>query len=122
MSLKSYYESAENCQKVGGRLYEPKNLIENNQVFEIVAENLDFQVSTEPYGWIGIHSPQNTSDTFVLLSCGLPASFYNWGPNEPNNRGGQEFCGEFRLYDNARNANWNDLTCSKLSRSICEKV
>ena len=122
MSLKTYYESAENCEELGARLYEPKNLIENNEVFEIVAENLDFRVSTEPYAWIGLHSPQNNSDTFVLLSSGLPADFYNWGPNEPNNRGGQEFCGEFRLYTNARNANWNDLKCSKLSRSICEKV
>ena len=120
-SLKTFYDATEHCRNLNGRLYEPEQLIENNELFEIVADKFDFQPHLEPYAWIGIHSPQNNSDSFVLLSSGLPASFYNWGPNEPNNRGGNEYCGEFRLYSNARNANWNDLACSKLSRSVCEK-
>ena len=121
--LKSFYAAAEYCKSIGGQLYEPKDLISNNLVFETAVTQFNFHESQDDYyAWIGLHSPGNDSSTFVLLSNGEVPSFYNWGPGEPNNNGHNEYCVEFRLYANTRIENWNDFPCTTQSRSVCEKI
>ena len=120
--LKSFYAAAEHCKSIGGQLYEPKDLITNNLVFETAVTQFNLDEALTFYAWIGLHSPLNDSSAFVLLSNGEVPSFYNWGPGEPNDVGHDEYCVEFRLYANTRIENWNDFSCTTQSRSVCEKI
>ncbi|CAH2073357.1 unnamed protein product, partial [Iphiclides podalirius] len=45
------------------------------------------------------------------------AGFAEWSPDEPNNAGGNEYCGT--IFKN--NAKYNDIDCSHLYAFICEK-
>lgn len=59
--------------------------------------------------------------TWVWVSNGQTATYTNWGPFQPNNRGGAENCAGI-TYDppNGFVGHWTDKPCTKELTYICE--
>lgn len=56
---------------------------------------------------------------FSWYGTGVPTSFADWFPGEPNNSRGNEHCARYRNIDN--DITWNDDNCGRSYRFICEK-
>ena len=46
----------------------------------------------------------------------MSPGYTNWGPNAPDNRGNNEDCVHYGLYDFA----WDDWNCATLYGGVCE--
>ncbi|XP_075775071.1 C-type lectin BfL-2-like [Pelodiscus sinensis] len=66
--------------------------------------------------WIGLHNPCK-GKTWVW-SDGSRFHYTTWVPNEPNNLGGKEYCGE--VYASTGYKNWNDIPCEKKNTFVCK--
>lgn len=71
--------------------------------------------SSRDTGWIGL---RRTNNTFYWLDDRVEGSDSpGWDPEEPNNLGGNEKCGELR-----QRAKWNDLNCDNTAPApLCQK-
>merc|ERR1711976_2565 len=121
--LANYDDAQANCQSMGGQLFEPQTLIENNQVYEL----MEAKGRDSPYGhWIGINDKAQEG-TFVYASSDIPIAFEHWGSfpwgQQPDDGGVNEDCVCFvssTLSNGPKNA-WNDLHCNGNLRYICQK-
>ena len=66
--------------------------------------------------WIGIHD-QTNEEEFIYESSGQTITYSNWNPNEPNNAGNTEDCGQLVVSTAGK---WNDNDCSKKFAFVCE--
>lgn len=64
--------------------------------------------------WIGLEETGEGAWTWVDQT---PFGFSRWNDGEPNNDGGEEQCGEWKL----GNGTWNDAPCFASRGFICEK-
>uniref|UniRef100_A0A6P4EN70 Accessory gland protein Acp29AB-like n=1 Tax=Drosophila rhopaloa TaxID=1041015 RepID=A0A6P4EN70_DRORH len=67
--------------------------------------------------WIDV-TDQYKEGAFVSVSTGLNATFFKWGPDEPNNAGDGEHCVELHTFEGA--PVMNDILCSHRKFFICE--
>ncbi|MEC8380079.1 MAG: MopE-related protein [Myxococcota bacterium] len=65
--------------------------------------------------WIGINDLGQEGN--FQWEDGTPVTYSRWHPNEPNNAGGNEDCGQHNRYSGGY---WNDEPCSSAFRFICE--
>ncbi|KAM4705171.1 macrophage mannose receptor 1 [Rhinophrynus dorsalis] len=108
---KSWHESRNFCQAVGG------DLVSINSKEE---ETLISQMLTKLgiYGdvlWVGL--TLSDSEGGFTWTDGSPMSYENWAYGEPNNFEDQELCGE--IYASYR-LTWNDRHCDSPANWICE--
>ena len=70
--------------------------------------------------WIGLYrDPEDTSRWLWIDSSRLCNGCGYWEAREPNNYNGTfEGCGEMLSWDDG---GWNDLSCSRKRRYICQK-
>ena len=69
--------------------------------------------------WIGLYrDPEDTSRWLWVDWSRLCNGCGYWYKGEPNNSGGKEDCGEMWPF---KSGLWNDVTCSRRSRYICQK-
>jgi len=113
----NFTHAMENCMTrfgaPGGRLFEPRNTVVND---EVAKKAIDISANK---WFIGIRTdPDPAPRHFYWLSGGpfTSLSFGRWGPNEPNNSGGDEDCIEIGHHAEK----WNDLDCSIKRQHICE--
>lgn len=67
--------------------------------------------------WIGLSAPTGTANWTWVDGTDYQLSYMSWSPNEPNNSGGSEHCGQVW-----KKGNWNDKSCKDSnSFAICEK-
>ncbi|XP_046845818.1 pulmonary surfactant-associated protein A-like isoform X2 [Xenia sp. Carnegie-2017] len=96
------------CQRMGGYLALPKNLVENNAIYS-VAKRKNLQ---RPF--IGLFRNKYNKQ-FYTMQHALPA-FINWSPKEPNNVGNKENCVQF-----FPKGKWNDESCYRSYHYICQR-
>merc|ERR1711890_164292 len=65
----------------GGKLYEPQNLDENNQVMNFVKGLPNFDSYWGP--WIGVNDEQAENE-FIYTYSKQPVAFANWADGKPN--------------------------------------
>ncbi|XP_063446745.1 perlucin-like protein [Mytilus trossulus] len=64
-----------------------------------------------------------TEGTFHWIANGKQATYFNWGPTQPNNRGGNENCVAMRVDPVIGfNYSWTDGPCTVPTTYICEMV
>ncbi|VDI36175.1 C-type lectin domain family 4 member E [Mytilus galloprovincialis] len=64
-----------------------------------------------------------TEGTFHWVANGKQATYFNWGPTQPNNRGGNENCVAMRVDPVIGfNYSWTDGPCTVPTTYICEMV
>lgn len=114
-SARTYQEAVQFCEEKGRELYLPRNAEENKQLFEKMKHDHVRRA------WIGLHVTPGTRNFVDKDSVTAAPTF--WGPNEPNNNGGKENCGEMRVLDkNTDVKNWNDRPCDSLNPFYCGVV
>lgn len=98
------------CIRDGGELAMIDTDAENNALFKAFGPKI-------PVGnlWIGL-SDEAIEGQFRWISGDL-LDFSLWRPGEPNNGDGNEDCTEWLTSD----GRWNDLPCTTLRASLCEK-
>ena len=75
----NYADAEQNCNRLNGILFEPRNEEENSKVYQTFKELIQNQV------WIGINDIE-TEENFVYSSNSEEVAFFNWASNEPDNR------------------------------------
>ncbi|XP_078493515.1 uncharacterized protein LOC100176392 isoform X1 [Ciona intestinalis] len=68
--------------------------------------------------WIGFNA-QGTSRTFKW-SDNEDVTYTNWAPDEPNNSGGLEECGEI-IWSSDKAGQWNDIPCTEVRPFFCNR-
>ncbi|CAG2201484.1 unnamed protein product [Mytilus edulis] len=64
-----------------------------------------------------------TEGEFHWIANGKQATYFNWGPTQPNNRGGNENCVAMRVDPVIGfNYSWTDGPCTVPTTYICEMV
>lgn len=70
--------------------------------------------------YIGVNDIVNEGE-FVWISSGQNATYLNWGPDQPNNRWGNENCVVIRNDPGQGfDMTWSDDPCTDLNTYICE--
>ena len=100
----NYFKARENCQSIGGTLFEPQSLSKYRTVYEWA------KTFKDDNKWIGITSEDTK---WVLDSSGFTVNFQNWDADEPSSE--NEKCLEIR-----KDGKWNDENCDSSKMSICE--
>ena len=117
VSGKCYYVSKEKvqysvavakCKEYGGRLFEPKDLATNNEIYQLM-------VQKDAKGWIGIKDVDKNFN-WVYESTGNQIGFSNWGEGEPNNKGG-DVCTDIWYKSGGK---WNNNKCNAYLPFTCE--
>ena len=111
----------DNCKAKGGRLFEPRNSITNDEVARIAAGIVNQE------WFIGIRTESSRPQKFFYLSGGpstyLPFGWWNLNDSffgdEPNDYGGDEDCVNINRPGFVQ-GKWNDIKCYYQFRSICE--
>ena len=118
----NYDDAIKNCNNKNGKLFEPKSLGTNKNVYEEAVASFGDLLNIDEYGyfanriWIGINDIAN-EDNFEYDNSGDSISIDSWDTGQPDNYGNNEDCVEFAYYNKDK---WNDADCSKTSLSICE--
>merc|ERR1712210_176324 len=123
----NFTDAMENCEMMGGRLFEPRNSVVNEAVGKKAGETIASDL--EGSMWIGMRTDSkittnSTQRDFFYLSGGpytrLP--YGQWHLGEPNNANGEENCVQmYTLVDEKPgNSTWNDIPCYDNYPSICE--
>ncbi|XP_046861770.1 macrophage mannose receptor 1-like [Xenia sp. Carnegie-2017] len=107
---KTWQKAKENCQKKGGFLAVPKNKAENDAIYKFS------QRRKLTYPFIGLL--RNESDNKFYTVHNVKPTFINWGPEEPNNEGGNKDCVQYKNYY----GRWNDEPCSRSHHFICQRM
>ncbi|GFR57572.1 C-type mannose receptor 2 [Elysia marginata] len=100
------------CQSEGGDLV----TILNESVNSFLYEKIKTKNPADAF-WVGLKYKGNRGG-FFWLDYISQASFFAWGPNQPN-RGAQANCISINYYD--RIESWRNNDCRKRSKFICEK-
>ena len=99
------------CQDIGGQLWEPRNLLENQKVaekgFEIYGTSIEL--------YIGINDIANEG-SWIYASDNSSLKFTSWNPGQPNGDGN---CARISARDNQPGV-WWDGVCSSSLKFICE--
>ncbi|XP_072000699.1 C-type lectin lectoxin-Thr1-like isoform X2 [Engystomops pustulosus] len=100
----TWYNATDECIRKGSSL-----------VLIKTAEEMDSLTPTLGEGsyWIGLRRDKDPNE-WVWLD-GSMLSFSRWRTDEPNNLGGAENCVDYW------NGSWNDLTCIRSRRYVCQK-
>lgn len=79
--------------------------------------------------WIGLYSPSNNSN-FAWID-GTPMDYQRWADYQPDNDGGNEYCGQLltvpSIIDFGHNpdtylSRWNDFNCAGVMRTyVCKR-
>ena len=127
---KNFDSAKEQCTQLvsNGRLFEPKNLLENDLAVTFLLKSLQ-----PANAWIGNIHPPNTwigiSDLqvegkFEYLSSGTEPTFSNWVTGQPDDHKDGEDCVHF-WFDSKRWRKsvglWNDVSCDHQYTYICEQ-
>ena len=124
---KDFDSAQQQCAQLvhNGRLFEPKNRLQNDQVLTLVK-------SLQPSNWwIGITDRQSEG-RWEYLSSGKVTSFSNWAPGQPDDgqRSNTQDCAQFWFQyrrhvtfdeDNVRRGLWDDQFCTSRWHYVCEQ-
>jgi len=105
----NWYQAAHNCREMGGNLLN----IESSEEMDAILSILPKVPLDDSRYWISSNCLAKNS-YFTSVTSGEVMPYTRWGPGEPNNETGIEFC--FELLGPAL----NDYSCSRLIRHICE--
>ena len=112
-----FHDAAARCQQLGGKLTEPKNKQENDEVINLVKH-----YSNRSRFWLGF-TDENQEGKFVLLSTGEPVTYSSWADDQPDDSGwfswSGEDCVELRMDWGEK---WNDHGCDENKYFICERL
>ena len=112
-----FHDAAARCQQLGGKLTEPKNKQENDEVINLVKH-----YSNKSRFWLGF-TDENQEGKFVLLSTGEPMTYSSWADDQPDDSGwfswSGEDCVELRMDWGEK---WNDHGCDENKYFICERL
>jgi len=122
----TFDEAIQNCTEMGAKLFEPRSLRQNREVYAALkAKGRDQHAH-----WIGIND-RLVENKFVYVTDNEPIAFEHWGSfsdfgAQPNNRNGNQDCVLFETstastWEGPDDA-WNDMGCSGNFRFICEKL
>ncbi|AKT40614.1 uncharacterized protein CMC5_047700 [Chondromyces crocatus] len=106
----SWDEAAAMCAQRGLFLATLGSPQENQFVFEAASA-----ISSDRW-WIGLR--RNINSGAWQWSNGMPVTYTNWAPGEPNNSGGNEHCGQINRFYPA--STWNDEPCDTPLFFVCE--
>ncbi len=102
-------EAERRCVEGGAHLATIDNAAEDRALRDALASPIGFEGNV----WIGLVEPQEGR---WLWATTQPVTFTAWFPNEPNNAGGDENCGE--MY--SQSGLWNDVRCDSPRGYLCE--
>ncbi len=101
----SYSDAIETCVEKGGRLFEPKNAMANDLIYDYVifSHGIPF--------WIGIarDSSDSSNATFLYESSHLPIVYKQWDDDEPDYESVKANC----VCVKDHKGNWGDLDCRR---------
>ncbi|KAL4224470.1 hypothetical protein ACF0H5_017920 [Mactra antiquata] len=113
-SEKTWNEAKDYCSGNGGRLIHINSADKHNRLTNWLAE-----YSSDPFSgkeiWIGLYDPAKIG-IFFWVDGSTTSGYNRWGPDEPNNLDGNEYCIETKHPDFF----WNDVACERGLWSICE--
>ncbi|XP_078333091.1 perlucin-like protein [Crassostrea virginica] len=104
------------CENNGGYMVEITNLAEDTFVRDFV-RNRAFTAYETRDSWIG-GTDVVTENTFVWIGSGQTFTYSNWGPNNPDNSGGNQHC---VILFQPSDYKWHDTQCTNTNSFICEK-
>ncbi|XP_013397759.1 uncharacterized protein LOC106164412 [Lingula anatina] len=115
---KDWYDSRDFCKAQGADLATIHNQDEQNFL-----QGQLFNTSRQ-YMWIGLNELDSTDG--YKWADGSAANYFNWGPNEPNDYGGEEKCVAFYIQNTGTGGflgrgEWNDARCGVRKGFICKK-
>ncbi|MFO0588570.1 MAG: lectin-like protein [Polyangiaceae bacterium] len=96
------------CKSDGGDLAAFNDVNEAHDIFVAMGPPIGAAEAV----WFGLQEP--TPGKWTWLS-GAALVDTSWNKGEPNNDGGREDCGEWRLADGT----WNDAPCDSMRRFVC---
>uniref|UniRef100_A0A146UDD9 Lectin C-type domain containing protein n=1 Tax=Fundulus heteroclitus TaxID=8078 RepID=A0A146UDD9_FUNHE len=110
---KNWADAEKHCLSLEGHLASFHSKNEYNFIRDLIYK----ATGTHKTSWAGGHDgPQ---DGFWMWTDGLKFVFDSWGPNEPNNYGGDERC----MNINPKELDYvNDAPCSSKLSFICARV
>ncbi|XP_066292800.1 apolipoprotein(a)-like [Branchiostoma lanceolatum] len=95
------------CGFDGGFLAAPKTQNLNDEILNLLQDNDD------GHYWIGL---VKSDDDRWQWADGTAPVFTAWAPDEPNNYGGREGCGQVRT----EGSEWNDVPCGNKYHFVCQ--
>ena len=93
------------CKAIGGKLYEPSNLQEN----DLTADHAS--AFMQSWCWIGI-TDSETEGKWLLESSKTTIPFENWYPGQPNGGESQNCVQMYASSSSANHGKWSDDSCS----------
>jgi C-type mannose receptor len=114
---KSFDEAQGKCASKGGKLFEPRNLQQNNKVADF-AHELDGYKNW----WIGVDDKEKEG-IFQWSKSKQNINFSNWRSGQPNNLYGNEDCVDIYTTSSSHSeyhGKWFDSDCNNIFRFICE--
>jgi len=111
----TYAEATQTCESLGAKVVEPTSLASHKLVHDWVYGSFRSDVKY----WIGV--TRNADGNFAYASSGDALAFTLWNDGEPNNSGNNENCVNINQdEDSYVEGKWNDLSCDKQARFVCE--
>ncbi|XP_061177914.1 protein PIF-like [Saccostrea echinata] len=103
------------CEGQGGYLVELTSLEEDTFVRDYV-RNRGLTAFETRDSWIG-GTDVASEGSFVWSESGQPITYNNWGPNNPDNGGGNQHC---LILFQPSDYKWHDTQCTNTNSYICE--
>lgn len=113
--------AGEYCNRNGMRLAVITSDSDNRVVLDLIhkAKAKDSKLANV---WIGA-SDMSKEGTFVWQATGLPVSYNDWAPTQPDNWQKNEHCAEFANRGYTKwTWSWNDLRCDTVQNFVCENT
>ncbi|XP_013416381.1 perlucin-like [Lingula anatina] len=114
MALKgNFYQAKAHCESMGARLA----AVDDEEEHTFIRQYIMADEARNATSWFTAATDEASEGTWVLSGWGdIPAPFTAWGPDEPNNNGGNQDCVQYhkvtKLFD--------DVQCSYSINFICE--